>query len=82
MGLIRYILIGVLIYLAGMLVRRLLRGFMQTADDSGKTGGDDTGVETVRCAHCGLFLPKTQAVLSEQDYYCSKAHSQAGPGNT
>ena len=82
MGLIRYILIGVLIYLAGMLARRLLRGFMQTADDSGNTGGSDTGVETVRCANCGLFLPKTQAVLSGQNFYCSREHSQAGPEDT
>jgi len=36
--------------------------------------------EMVRCAHCGVHLPKTDAVLDPAGRaYCSAAHLQAGP---
>jgi uncharacterized protein len=35
----------------------------------------------VRCAHCGLHLPQTEAVLDDAGRsYCSTAHRAAGPG--
>jgi uncharacterized protein len=35
----------------------------------------------VRCAHCGLHLPQTEAVPDDAGRsYCSTAHRAAGPG--
>ena len=31
----------------------------------------------VRCAHCGLHLPATDAVTGTEGVYCSAAHRQA-----
>ena len=31
------------------------------------------------CAHCGVHLPMTDAVLDDQLAYCSDAHRLAGP---
>jgi uncharacterized protein len=31
------------------------------------------------CAHCGVHLPMTDAVLDGQTAYCSDAHRLAGP---
>ena len=33
----------------------------------------------LRCAHCGVHLPRSEAVLLGARAYCSAAHSQAGP---
>jgi uncharacterized protein len=34
----------------------------------------------VRCAHCGVHLPESEAVTSAQGLpYCSGAHREAGP---
>lgn len=34
----------------------------------------------VRCAHCGLHLPATDALPGPAGVYCSPAHRRAGPG--
>lgn len=33
----------------------------------------------VRCAHCGVHVPKTQALSQSQQWYCSQAHLEQGP---
>lgn len=30
--------------------------------------------EMVACAHCGLHLPRTEALLTDQRYYCCTDH--------
>ena len=39
-----------------------------------------TTQDMVRCAHCGLFLPRQEALSQRGDWYCSEAHRQAGSG--
>ncbi|MEZ1319542.1 PP0621 family protein [Pseudomonas fluorescens] len=34
----------------------------------------------VRCAHCGLHLPRDRALNLQQQWYCSQAHLEQGPG--
>jgi uncharacterized protein len=36
--------------------------------------------EMVRCAHCGLHLPRSEAVSAGGQLYCSDAHRIAGAG--
>lgn len=33
----------------------------------------------VACAHCGVHLPRSEAVLAGALAYCSRAHREAGP---
>ena len=33
----------------------------------------------VACAHCGIHLPRSEAVQAGARTYCSVAHSEAGP---
>jgi len=35
----------------------------------------------VRCAHCGVHLPRDRALNLDQQWYCSQAHLQQGPGS-
>ena len=39
-----------------------------------------TAQDMVRCAHCGLFLPRQEALSRRGEWYCSEAHRQAGSG--
>lgn len=32
----------------------------------------------VACAHCGVHLPASQALVAQDQTYCSAAHSDAG----
>ncbi|MDU9025468.1 PP0621 family protein [Pseudomonas corrugata] len=34
----------------------------------------------VRCAHCGVHLPRDRALPLQQQWYCSQAHLEQGPG--
>ncbi|MDB5979209.1 MAG: hypothetical protein JWQ69_224 [Pseudomonas sp.] len=35
----------------------------------------------VRCAHCGVHLPRDRALNLQQEWYCSQAHLEQGPGS-
>jgi len=74
--LIRYLLLAALIYLAGLMLRRFLRGLVQQPAKRETDAG--SGVPTVRCAHCGLFVPKTQALAAGDYHYCCEEHRRAG----
>lgn len=34
--------------------------------------------EMVRCAHCGVHLPRSEAALLDQNTWCSPAHAKLG----
>jgi len=53
------------------LVYWLLRRFRRTPPESKDTSQSE---DMVSCAHCGLNLPKSEAVSSGEDYYCCEAH--------
>jgi uncharacterized protein len=33
----------------------------------------------VRCAHCGIHVPASEALSSEERWYCSRRHLEQGP---
>lgn len=38
------------------------------------------GVEQmVRCAHCGIYLPRSEALMSNEHTWCSLEHAKLGP---
>ncbi|MCG7868359.1 MAG: PP0621 family protein [Candidatus Thiodiazotropha taylori] len=69
MGL-KTILFGLAIWGIYLIIRHLVRqrSIDQTASREVKS------VESVECAHCGLHLPKTEAVAKNGVHYCSKEH--------
>lgn len=40
----------------------------------------DAPLKMVRCAHCGVHLPTDRALPQGNEWYCSQAHLQQGPG--
>jgi len=32
----------------------------------------------VRCAHCGIYLPRSEALMSNQHTWCSLEHAKLG----
>ena len=43
--------------------------------DKGRAGPE----EMVSCSHCGVHLPRREALVTQQGLYCSEAHRAAGP---
>jgi uncharacterized protein len=68
MGLFRLLFWIVLIVAAFWLWRRL------TSKPTTTRKPQETTVMTVRCAQCGVHLPREQALQSQERWYCSQAH--------
>ena len=64
-----------LVVIAAWLVRRALRrAAMPEASEAGPARD-----ELVRCAQCGLLLPRAEARESAGASYCSEEHARLGP---
>lgn len=84
MGLIRitlYIFCGVMIWHIG---KRLFRSMTQTTEEETQTtkeGSVPSQVQkcgpVVRCAHCGLHIPKQEALNRNEVFFCCEAHRKA-----
>ncbi|OGA10702.1 MAG: hypothetical protein A3D95_01690 [Betaproteobacteria bacterium RIFCSPHIGHO2_12_FULL_69_13] len=70
----RLIVLVLLLIVAVWLIRRALRA--SAARDA--TKGAPAG-ELVRCAHCGVHLPRAEARSSGDALYCSDEHARLGP---
>lgn len=48
-------------------------------DGSAAVKGNDANAEPmVRCAHCGIHMPRSEAVLSDGKTWCSTEHAKLG----
>lgn len=54
-----------------VVVYLLLRSFRRQAP---KQDASAPAEEMVRCAQCGVHLPKSESILSGGNFYCSDAH--------
>ncbi len=70
----RLIVLVLLLIVAVWLIRRALRA--SAARDATKVA---PAGELVRCAHCGVHLPRAEARSSGGALYCSDEHARLGP---
>ena len=61
------------------LVFRLLRALRVISPPK---PADGTIEMLVRCAHCGTYVPRSEAFVSGDALYCSAAHRDRGRSNT
>jgi len=71
----RLLVLILLVVIAVLLVRRALR----RAAMHGTRETNAVRDELVRCAHCGLLLPRAEARQSAGAIYCSEEHARLGP---
>jgi len=64
-----------LVLVAAWLVRRALRRAAMPESSEAGTARD----ELVRCAQCGLLLPRAEAREAAGASYCSEEHARLGP---
>lgn len=69
MGL-KYILFGLSIWGIYLIVRH----FAQARTTHDATQNQVKSVDSVKCAYCGLHLPKNEAIEKRGDHYCNKEH--------
>ncbi|OIR19358.1 hypothetical protein GALL_02380 [mine drainage metagenome] len=64
-----------------IVVYLLLKSFRgQVPKQPSKNDTSAEAEEMVRCAQCGVHLPKSESILAGGNFYCSDAHRRAhGP---
>ncbi len=54
----------------------LLRGLRKRSKRDVDTPAPPTAENMVRCARCGVHLPRGESVMSEQRFFCSPQHQR------
>lgn len=70
---VRFLLIVVAVWLAIMIARQLLRSSKRTSAPPRQLPERDM----VRCAECGLHVPRNEALDDDGRFYCSERHRSA-----
>ena len=79
----RLLTLLLLVAVAVWLVRRALRGNARRSAPQGKprdASSASSAEDLVRCAHCGLLLPRAEARGAAGEIYCGEEHARLGPG--
>jgi uncharacterized protein len=64
---LRLLLLGLLAWLAYKLIRRYLAS-------SAPSQAEPTHGDMVQCAHCGVHIPKQEAIGYQNKFYCCQDH--------
>lgn len=72
----KYLIVLLVVVVAGWL---LLRSRKRDLPSRRGTAADALPDEMVQCRHCGVHLPRAEAVGEGSTVYCSEAHRLAGP---
>ena len=71
---IRLIFLLAVIAIAVLIVRKILETGKTTSDE--KPPARKPLTDMVRCEHCGVHLPLSEAVQDGDHYYCSREHKE------
>ena len=74
----RFIVLIILVVLAVWLIRRAFRAKGNIQTPQSKAPGE-VG-ELVRCARCGVHLPRSEARQADGALYCGEEHARLGAG--
>lgn len=64
--LLMLIAIAVVVYL-------LLKSYRKNSPAQDRSGAEDM----VRCAHCGIHIPKSESINADGNYFCGPEHRDA-----
>ena len=64
-----------LILLAIFVAYWIIKSYKRKSADPKRTGGTPAhGEDMVRCAHCGVHLPRSESLMTGQTFFCSSEH--------
>ncbi|MDH5601226.1 MAG: PP0621 family protein [Gammaproteobacteria bacterium] len=69
MGLIRFIIIALIIYLLILIFKRWAAN-----KNPPSSGSQENSTVMVQCKTCKLHVPETEALKKNDEYYCSQEH--------
>jgi uncharacterized protein len=78
----RLLVLVILVVVGVWLIRRALRRAARSDESPASTSASapKPSEELVRCAHCGVLLPRGEARQAAGALYCSEEHARLGAG--
>ena len=67
-----------LLIVIGFVVWGIIRTYQRSLNPPHERGHKQTVEDMVKCAHCGVNLPRSEAIYSGGDFYCTPEHKQLG----
>lgn len=80
-------LIWFIIILGGLTVARMLNARQERRDapkptgnggNMGRSPSNNTAEPMVRCARCGIYMPRSESLLIGKQTWCSEEHARLG----
>lgn len=72
-------MIKILLLIAAIfVVAALLRTYQRSMGRRPPSPTGDKVEDMVKCAHCGVNLPRSEAIYSGGDFYCTPEHQRIG----
>ncbi|MDA8127823.1 MAG: PP0621 family protein [Betaproteobacteria bacterium] len=62
----------------GFVVLALFRASQRTLGRPPSSTRENKVEDMVKCAHCGVNLPRSEAIYSGRDFFCTLEHKQLG----
>ena len=67
-----------LLIVVGFVVWGLIRNYQRSLNKPTERAGEKAVENMVKCAHCGVNLPRSEAIYSGGDFFCTPEHKQLG----
>ena len=67
-----------LLIIIGLVVYALIRNYRRSLDKPVAPAQEHNVEDRVKCAHCGVNLPRSEAIYSGSDFFCTPEHKQLG----
>jgi uncharacterized protein len=75
------VLTWLLIILGAMMISRMINARNASSRrEAAQPGKASNGIESmVSCAHCGIYMPRSEALLIGKRTWCCEDHARLGP---
>lgn len=68
----------ILVVLGLLLVYWILKSYRRRVDRGGDKAPPATAENMVQCERCGVHLPRSESITTQDRFYCSPEHQRAG----
>jgi uncharacterized protein len=67
-----------LLMVVGFAVWSVIRAYQRSLNKPPASTGEKAAEDMVKCAHCGVNMPRSEAILSGGEFFCTPEHKQLG----
>lgn len=67
-----------LLLVIGFVVWAVIRAFQRSINKPSTTSRKQTVEDMVKCAHCGVNMPRSEAIFSSGAFFCTPEHQKLG----